>query len=141
MMVTLLLADFAQAIDNKLYIMGGGWSLIGPDPTPFGIAIKIEVPWDQTNTKHKWELSLLDSDGNPATVGTAEELGTVEVSGEYEVGRPPGLAPGTPIDLTLAINFSPLPLAPGQRYVWRLSIDGHADEDWQAAFSTRPRPK
>jgi hypothetical protein len=26
------------------------------------------------------------------------------------------------------------------RYEWRLSIDGHADEDWTLAFNTAPAP-
>ena len=32
MKVTMLLADSAQAIEGKLYILGGGWSITGPDP-------------------------------------------------------------------------------------------------------------
>src|SRR4029077_19300015 len=35
--VTMLLADFAQVADGKLTVVGGGWSLTGPEPTPFGI--------------------------------------------------------------------------------------------------------
>ena len=44
MKVTLLLADFVQLADGKLTVVGGGWSLIGPNPSPFGIAILIHVP-------------------------------------------------------------------------------------------------
>ena len=57
MKVTIMLADFAQAVNGKLYIMGGGWSLIGPAPCPTAIAIKIEVPWNQTNEKHNLKFS------------------------------------------------------------------------------------
>jgi hypothetical protein len=32
--VTMLLADAAQAVDGKLYILGGGWTITGPDPIP-----------------------------------------------------------------------------------------------------------
>ena len=38
----------------------------------------------------------------------------------------------------MAINIGPLPLPPGQRYVWELSIDGESRPDWHLAFSTRP---
>ena len=61
--VTMLLADFAQVSDGKLTIVGGGWSLTGPDPVPFGIAILIRVPWDQANQRHVMRLELLDADG------------------------------------------------------------------------------
>ena len=42
MNVTMLLADSAQVADGKLYVLGGGWSLTGPDPTPSAVAIKLE---------------------------------------------------------------------------------------------------
>jgi len=139
MKVTLLLADSAQAVDGKLYVLGGGWSIIGPEPSPIAIAMKIEVPWDQANRRHLWQLELLDADGNPVSAtGPEGDAEPIEISGEFEVGRPPGLKPGTPLDLPLAITMSPLPLPPGARYVWRLSIDGASHEDWQLAFSTRP---
>jgi hypothetical protein len=135
MKVTLLLADAAQAIENKLYILGGGWSITGPEPSPFAIALKIEVPWDQTNMQHEWHIELLTADGQPVTPLGAEEA--LAIGGQFEVGRPPGLPKGTPIDLALAIN-SAIALPPGQRYVWKLSIDGTTHEDWGLAFSIRP---
>lgn len=134
----MLLADQAQAVGGKLYILGGGWSITGPDPTPSAIAIKIEVPWDQANRKHTLQLSLVDEDGQPAMVPTATGDRPVELGGEFEAGRPAGLKPGTPLDVTLAINIGPLPLLPNTRYVWRLSIDGHAEDDWRVGFTTRP---
>ena len=48
-----------------------------------------------------------------------------------------GIEPGTPLELPLAVNSGPLPLEPGSRYEWRLSIDGEGDEDWRLAFSVR----
>src|SRR3989304_5729195 len=49
MKVTMLLADAAQAIGGKLYILGGGWSVTGPHPTAAAIAPQIEGPWDEAN--------------------------------------------------------------------------------------------
>ncbi len=139
MKVTMLLADYAVVSENKLVVVGGGWSITGPVPTPFAIALKIEVPWDQGNSKHKMRLELVDADGEPVLVETEGGLEEqLELEGEFEVGRPPGLKPGTPLDVMLAANFSPQPIAPGGRYEWRLSIDGHTDEDWRLGFTTRP---
>jgi hypothetical protein len=45
---------------------------------------------------------------------------------------------GSPVDVALAINFSPLPLAQGTRFTWHFTVDGEAENDWQVAFSTRP---
>jgi len=61
----MLLADSAQVSEGKLFVLGGGWSRIGPGPTPSAVAIIIEVPWDQTNVTHRWRLELVDSDGRP----------------------------------------------------------------------------
>jgi hypothetical protein len=136
MMATILLADAAQAIDNKLYVLGGGWSVTGPDPTPTALAIAIKVPWDEANSRHDLLVELLDADGRPIAVGPEER--PVVIESQFEVGRPPGLRPGTPIDLALAVNLGPVPLPPGARYEWRMSIDGHSEAHWHAAFSTRP---
>jgi hypothetical protein len=140
MKVTMLLADYATVTEGKLTIVGGGWSITGPEPQPFGIAILIHVPWDQANTKHTLRLELLDSDGSAVTVPTEEEGDQPIVffdDVEFEVGRPPGLKPGTPLELPVAINSGPLPLETGSRYEWVLSIDGDTDVDWHLPFSVR----
>jgi hypothetical protein len=36
--VTLVLADYAVVSDGKLTIVGGGWSITGPDPAPSAVA-------------------------------------------------------------------------------------------------------
>ena len=141
MKVTVLLADSAAVADGKLYILGGGWTQTGPAPVPSAIAIKIEVPWDQANRRHKLKLALLDSDGNPVMApptddGPPQPLAVFEA--EFEVGRPPGMLPGTPIDAPLAMSIPPLPLPPGQRYSWNLEINGRSEDDWYLSFSTRP---
>jgi hypothetical protein len=142
MMATMILADAAQAIENKLYVLGGGWSVTGPDPTPSAIAIALKVPWDEANARHGLRLELLDADGRPIVAGQASEgAKPVVIESHFEVGRPAGLRPGTPIDLAFAINIGPLPLPPGGRYEWRLTIDGQSEAHWHAAFSTRPQPE
>src|SRR5438046_233539 len=114
MKVTILLADAAQAVDGKLYILGGGWSIVGPMVLPYAIAIKIEVPWDMANRTVKWLLSLLDADGKQVTTATPTGDEPVRVDGQFEVGRPPGLVPGTPLDVVFALQVAPIPLAPGR---------------------------
>jgi hypothetical protein len=133
--VTLMLADSAQEVGGKLYILGGGWSVTGPVVPPSAVAVKIDVPWDEANRAHSWVLRLIDEDGMPVLVDA--DGGELRVEGTFEVGRPPGVRPGTPIDVPLAVNFGPLPLRPGTRYVWELSIDGRLDEDWNRQFLVR----
>ena len=66
--------------------------------------------------RHTLRLELLDADGNPVTMETedGEEEPIVFFDDlVFEVGRPPGLKPGTPLDFPVAVNSGPLPLAPG----------------------------
>lgn len=139
MKVFLLLADAAQSAEGKLNVLGGGWSITGPMPSPMALAIKIEVPWDRGNILHQWKLELVDADGQPIQVPITPdgEMAAIELTGTFEPGRPPGLRAGTPLDVVLAINFGPMPIPPGGRYEWRFSIEGYEDV-WSVAFSTRP---
>jgi len=135
----MLLADAVQAVSGKLYVLGGGWSITGPDPVPSALALKIDVPWDEGNKKHRFRLALVDADGRPVMAPGGQSA--VEVAGEFEAGRPAGLRPGTPLDVVLALNIGPLLLEADSRYVWRAWIDEQTREDWEVSFSTRAKPR
>ncbi len=141
MNVTLLLCDAAQVADGKLYILGGGWSLTGPDPVPSAVALKIGVDWHEAELPHHWELFLEDGDGQPVMVQTPDGVQPVEVRGEFTVNQPQGVPEGSPIDVALAVNLGPLPLNPGSRFTWRMIIDGEALPGATLGFTTRPRPE
>ena len=133
-----MLCDSAQAVGGKLYILGGGWNITGPQPTPSAIAIYVEVSWDLTNVQHPWRLELLDADDQPVLVPTPLGEQPLVLEGMLEVGRPVGIQPGIGLGIPLAINLAPLPLQPASRYVWRLTIAGHTEDNWRLPFSTRP---
>jgi hypothetical protein len=134
--VVMLLADAAQVADGKLYLLGGGVQMIGPQPQPVALGLLIHVPWDRSNVKHDWKLELLDEDGVPVLHNEVP----VVVAGQFEAGRPAGWPPGTPLLVPLAINFSALPVQPGRRYSWRLAVDDTTEPDWQVSFSVKPPP-
>jgi hypothetical protein len=134
----MMLADSVQAAEGKLYILGGGWNITGPEPGPSAVAIYIEVSWDLANMQHRWRLELVDSDGQPVMIPGPIEEQALMLEGVFEVGRPPGVTPGTGLGLPLAINLGPIPLPPGGRYEWRLTIGTQSDENWRLPFSTRP---
>ena len=132
----MLLCDHAEVADNKLFINGAGWDACGSPSPPHGVAILINVPWGQTNREHKYSLRLLDEDGNQVTMpGPAGEV-AVEATGSFEVGRPPGVPPGTAMSVPLALNVGPLLLEQGKGYEWRLSLEGQPEDDWRVAFRT-----
>ena len=143
MRATLLLADYAVVANGKLTIVGGGWTVTGPEPQPFAIALKLEVPWHAALDGHTVQLELLDADGQPVRTPSPEGETPVRVEARLDPQQaemPEGAKPGVPIDVALAFNFPPLPLPPASGFEWRLTIDGESREDWFLAFSTRAVP-
>ena len=63
----LMTADNAEALNGKLYLMGGGWDRIQAsslDKVPITFAFGILVPWARTDEAHDVVVSLVDADGN-----------------------------------------------------------------------------
>ncbi len=134
--VTMLLADSAQVADSKLFILGGGITVIPATPAPLAIAAKIDVPWDRAEVLHDWKLELLDADGMPVLINDLPVL----VQGQFQVNRVDDLQPGSPLPMPLAVNFSGLALPPGQRFAWRLVINDDTEPDWQVSFTVAGPP-
>ena len=85
----LILADAAEVIGGKLYLMGGGWDNLTiaqslPSERQLAIAASFRVPWNETNQRHTVEIEVASEDG--AVLGA--------ISGQVEVGRPPGAKQG-----------------------------------------------
>ena len=116
----MLLCDAAQSAEGKLYVLGGGWSRMPSNtPTTMALAVKLSIPWDQANRPIHVRASLLTEDGRPVDIG----MGPIELAGDLEVGRPPGLVQGTPLDAPFVLNFGAVVLMPGG-FVWELEVDG-----------------
>ena len=69
MRATMMLADYAQIADGKLFISGGGWSTCGPGPTPCAVIAIFHVPWQETDEKVSFALRLIDEDGRGVMPG------------------------------------------------------------------------
>jgi Family of unknown function (DUF6941) len=96
----LLLTDYSEALNGKLYAMGAGWNMLRfpelPQEWRFSVGIGIDVPWDQTNQRRSIQVVIEDPDGT--------RLGD-ELSMEIEAGRPPGLQPGQDQRMVVTINL------------------------------------
>lgn len=99
--VTLVLSDWAESVNGKLYMMGGGWTMILSDrPVPMAISALIHVPYDQTNKRRNLQLRLVNEDG--AGYPTDDP---VKVEFGVEVGRPPGMRAGEESCVPFAIRL------------------------------------
>jgi hypothetical protein len=133
MKAIVLLADWAEAINGKLYIQGGGWSRVAPPvqhlpgmPSGTGIvncavALRFLLDWDEANQTYEVGVRLVDTDGQP--VAPVPNMGPIEVKAQLEVGRPPGITHGSELDAAMALQFLGLPLQKGHRYMFVLEID------------------
>ena len=132
--IDMFLADRAEAINGKLYVMGGAWDrlqvpeLPGPLPVPISVAVVITVPWSLTNKEFTFSLELVDVDNNPVALPLEEGEDAGLFSIPFEVGRPPGLREGRPVTIDL-INETDTP----EQLHWHgqivpADVDGSAEE-------------
>lgn len=139
MRATLVLADFARVVDGKLDVLGAGWNMVNATEVTMGVGVIVEIPWSDTNRPHQLRLELFGADGEPVQLPspTGEGTETLTVEAGFEVGRPPGIAPGTPLNMPFAVNVNNVPLPQGNRYEWRLTINGQSQADWYVGFESR----
>lgn len=117
----MLLCDYAEELGGKLYVMGGGWSRnYTPNvPSNMSLAVKLTVPWNEANRPYELNVRLVDENHDPVRDPAGNE---VAIMGKVEVGRPPGLRPGSNLDAAMALRFDGLILSPGT-YVWELLVN------------------
>jgi len=118
----LVLADRAEAVNGKLYMVGGGFDRVSvpvfPANANFDVALGAMVDYNETNEPHSFELRLENVD-NEVVLGP--------IGGQVEVGRPPGMKPGQSQRVMLVIR-GPFPIpAPGE-YSWVAVLDGSQQE-------------
>ncbi|MBI3752064.1 MAG: hypothetical protein HY263_10485 [Chloroflexi bacterium] len=114
----LLLADSAQAVDGKLYVLGGAWNMLRfpefPASLMVGIAVAVDVEWNETNQRHHLEIHFEDADGHAMDP---------RIGADFEAGRPPGAIAGADLRIVLAVNGPVAIPSPGQ-YAAVASVGG-----------------
>jgi len=95
----ILLTDYAESLNGKLYTLGAGWNVLRfpelPQEWRFTVGLGIDVAWDETNRRQGVQVVIQDPDG--------AELGEA-LSMEVEAGRPPGLQAGQDQRMVIAFN-------------------------------------
>lgn len=118
-----ILADRAEAVNGKLYIMGGAWDrqfvVDFKQPVFVSFAIGIRVPWNATNQDHKLRLTIESADGKPVE-GFLLEAGFV-------AGRPPWAKQGESQRALLAIPVVPVMFPGPGSYLAKANVDDSID--------------
>ncbi len=126
----LLVADRAEVVNGKLYLMGGSWDRIQPQQFPhrmmLGIALGVRIPFAHTDDQHTVAIELFHNDTR--VIGFEAKLAT---------GRPPGMAG---MDMLVPMAFN-IPIAiPGEgQLTLRAVIDGAARRRHEIKVIQRPQ--
>ena len=117
----LLLADHAESLNGKLYVMGGGWDqLTSSDlsgPAKLSIACGVQIPWNETDDDHRLSLIVEDSDNNP--IAPALQVG-------FKTGRSPSMVRGSSAHVPFAVRADIQFPSPGT-YVVAATLDDRPD--------------
>ncbi len=104
----ILLSDYSEAVNGKLYLTGGGWNVLSlpelPHEWSFHIGLGIDVAWHETNDPHELIVTVQDPDGI--------ELGE-GLTANFETGRPPGIPQGQEQRLVMSIAATAAFTTPG----------------------------
>jgi len=100
----LILADAAQVVGNKLFLLGGGWDQIVvnsqfPINQKMAVAFSVKVAWNDTNKKQAFEIEILSEDKDTEALKSLMKAG-----GHFEIGRPPGIMPGQDQRFQIALD-------------------------------------
>lgn len=126
----LLVADRAEVVNGKLYLMGGAWDRIQPPTFPhrmiLGIALGVRIPFAHTDDQHTVAVEMQQ-----------DEQRLVGFEAKLTTGRPPGMAG---MDMLVPMAFN-IPIAiPGEGQVTlRAGIDGHAGRRHEIKVTQRPQ--
>ena len=117
-----MLAERAEILNGKLYMMGGGYDrLILDQPPPqvavVTFAIGLLLPPEASGRRHQLQFAVLDAAGN--AVAASEQIVLTFV-------RPPTLGAGESQRVLLAPLGGPVQFPSYGRYVLQVALDGVA---------------
>ena len=96
---TLMLADGAQAVGGKVYILGGGWNTVWARTFPaehkLSVAVGLRIGWNETHFRHKFALEV-----QTLARSAVQQL----AAGEFEAGKPAGMKEGADQSFMIAIE-------------------------------------
>ena len=107
-----LLADYSEAVNGKLYMTGGGWNVLRlpelPHEWSFHIGLGIDVAWHEIVDPHELFVTVQDPDG--------VELGE-GLTANFETERPPDMPEGQEQRLVMSIGATATFASPGPHAV------------------------
>lgn len=115
-----IIADRAEVVGGKLYLMGGGYDRIllkdePPHAFTLSFAVGVMVPWNACNQEHRITFAVEDAEGKD--IGFTAEVG-------FNVGRHPSMAPGESQRVMIAPPQAAVAFPGYGTYFLRVTLNG-----------------
>jgi hypothetical protein len=127
----LILADRAEVLNGKLYMMGGAWDHVFATnlegSIPLHIACGVLIPYLETDDQHTLEVAFEDTDGTAVVPS---------FSLAFKTGRPPTLEKGAKMRLPLAFETR-IKFPKFDAYTISATVDGRPETSRRLAFYVR----
>jgi hypothetical protein len=132
--ITAFLADSAESVNGKLYVLGAGWDQLVVSSLPavqqrVAVGVLVQVGWNDTETEHDVTLRLETEDGNPVVLardvpGTPPGTAVAAIGHRFTTGR--GMLVRAGDDQTHPVTFTinDLLLERTGGYSWVIEVDG-----------------
>jgi hypothetical protein len=126
-----LLADAAQAVGGKVFVLGGGWNLFRavnyPAPVQLAIAIGLGFTSNEVGNQYPLNVVIADEAGVPVVP---------EMKGQVETGQPaPDLPKTASVKIPVAININMSLPHPGTYGIMVTAGSSTAQLSFEAIFA------
>ena len=115
-----VIADRAEIVNGKTYMMGGGWDRLNAAEVPvvhlLSFVVGLLVPWNATNQEHILEFLLEDAEGN--------NVDHMRGEAHFNAGRAPFMKAGDIQRVMLAPQI-PVTFPAYGTYCIRFSLNGN----------------
>lgn len=127
MRATVLLAHSAHLDQSgTVHALGLGWTTTTTPAPQHALIVFVDVGWSEIGAEFPISAELVDGDGR-RVAGTEKNV--------INARRHPVHPEGTSVTIPFVATIPTLNLAVGQRYQWRVTIDGQMHEEWLADFT------
>jgi hypothetical protein len=132
--ITAFLADSAEAVNGKLYVLGAGWDQLVVSSLPavqqrVALGVLLQVGWNDTDVEHDVTLRLETEDGAPVLLarnvpGAPPGTAVAAIGHRFTAGRSALVRAGDAQTLPVTFTINDLLLERVGGYSWVIEVDG-----------------
>lgn len=132
--ITAFLADSAEAVNGKLYVLGAGWDMLVVSEVPavqqrVAVGVLVQVGWNDTELEHDVTLRLETEDGEPVPLarhaaGMPPGTSVAAIGHRFTTGRGTLVRAGDAQTHPVTFTINDLLLDRVGGYSWVIGVDG-----------------